>query len=75
MPYASTFEAKEFVRHDMHQSHIVARMRPGTSAAAAANEVGALQYQIHLAHAYEPVAEDVRLQPSSTTWYGMSKRR
>jgi predicted permease len=63
VPYASTFEAKEFVRHDMHQSRIVARVRPGTSATAAANEVGALQYQIHLAHANEPVAEEVRLRP------------
>jgi predicted permease len=63
VPYASTFEAKEFVRHDMHQSRIVARVRPGTSAQAAANEVGALQYQIHLAHAFEPVAEEVRLRP------------
>ena len=27
------------------------------------NEVGALQYQIHLAHASEPVAEEARLRP------------
>jgi predicted permease len=47
----------------MHQTHVVARLRPGISAAAAANEVGALQYQIHLAHAAEPVAEEVRYRP------------
>ncbi|MEA2540065.1 MAG: hypothetical protein QOH35_1431 [Acidobacteriaceae bacterium] len=63
VPYASTFDPKAFARHDMHQSHVVARLRPGTSAAAALNEVGALQYRIHLAHAAEPVAEEVRLRP------------
>ena len=63
VPYASTFDAKSFAQHDMHQSHVVARLKPGVSATAALNEVGALQYQIHLAHAAEPVAEEVRLRP------------
>ncbi len=63
VPYASTFDAKGFARHDAHQSHVVARLRPGISAAAAVNEVSALQYQIHLAHASEPVAEEARLRP------------
>ena len=63
VPYASIFDPKGFARHDAHQSHVVARLRPGTSAAAALNEVGALQYRIHLAHAAEPVAEEVRLRP------------
>jgi predicted permease len=63
VPYASTFEAKNFTRHDMHQSHVVARVKPGTSADAAAKEVGALQYQLHLAHASQPVAEEVRIRP------------
>jgi predicted permease len=63
VPYASTFDANGFARHDMHQTRVVARLRPGTSAAAAINEVGALQYRIHLAHAAEPVAEEVRLRP------------
>src|SRR5271156_1809292 len=63
VPYASTFDAEAFARHDMHQGHVVARLRPGTSAAAALNEVGALQYRIHLAHAAEPVAEEARLRP------------
>ena len=49
VPYASTFDAKSFARHDMHQSHVVARLKPGVSASAAMNEVSALQYQIHLA--------------------------
>ncbi len=63
VPYASTFDAKVFGRHDLHQSHVIARLRSGISAAAAVNEVGALQYRIHLAHAAEPVAEDARLRP------------
>jgi predicted permease len=63
VPYASTFPAEIFARHDVHQSHVVARLRPSVSAAAAANEVSALQYQIHLANASAPVAEGVRLRP------------
>ena len=63
VPYASTFQPADYVRHDMHQSHVVARLRPGISAAAAVNEVGALQYQLHLANTSAPVAEEVRLRP------------
>jgi predicted permease len=63
VPYASTFDAAGFRHHDMHQSRVVARLRPGVSAAAAASQVSALQYQIHLAHAAQPVAEEVRLRP------------
>jgi predicted permease len=63
VPYATTFQPADYVRHDMHQSHVVARLRPGISAAAAANEVGALQYQLHLANRSAPVAEEVRLRP------------
>jgi len=63
VPYASTFDAAGFVRHDMHQSRVVARLRPGISAAAAVNEVSALQYQIHLANRSTPVAEEARLRP------------
>jgi predicted permease len=63
VPYASTFTAKEFDAHDNHQSHVVARLRPGVSAAAATSEVSALQYQTHLANATKPVAEDARYRP------------
>jgi hypothetical protein len=41
----------------------VARLKPGVSAAAATREVSALQYQIHLANASKPVAEDVWFRP------------
>lgn len=63
VPYGSTFTPAEFDAHGNHQSRVVARLRPGVSAAAATNEVSALQYRIHLAHASEPVAEDARFRP------------
>ena len=62
-PYASTFTQKEYDAYDSHQSYVVARLRPGVSAAAATNEVSALQYQNHLAHAAAPVAEEARYRP------------
>ena len=63
VPYASTFTAKDFAQPDMHQSYVIARLRPGVSGTAAINQVSALQYQIHLAHAFRPVAEEARLRP------------
>jgi HAMP domain-containing protein len=63
VPYASTFTPQSYDAHDNHQSRVVARLRPGVSATAATNEVSALQYRIHLAHASEPVAEDARFRP------------
>jgi predicted permease len=63
VPYASTFTAKDFAQPDMHQSYVIARLRPGVSSTAAVNEVSALQYQIHLAHASQPVAEEASVRP------------
>jgi predicted permease len=63
VPYASVFQPASYVRHDSHQSHVVARLRPDISGAAAVNEVSALQYQIHLANMSAPVAEEARLRP------------
>ena len=63
VPYASTFDAKTIALHDSHQSHVIARLRSGISAAAAVSEVSSLQYRLHLAHASEPVAEEARLRP------------
>jgi predicted permease len=63
VPYASAFQPAEFARHDMHQTRVIARLRPGISAAAAVNQVSALQYQIHLANMSAPVAEEARLRP------------
>jgi predicted permease len=63
VPYAQTFSPEMYARHDFHQSRVVARLRPGVSAEAATKEVSALQFQMHLAHASEPVAEDAVYRP------------
>ena len=63
VPYAATFTPEMLAKHDMHQSYVVARLKPGISADAATREVSALQYRLHLAHAAEPVAEDALWRP------------
>jgi hypothetical protein len=64
LPYAQTFSySPGDYGHADHQSMVVARLKPGVSAAAATREVSALQYQIHLANASKPVAEDVWFRP------------
>lgn len=63
LPYAQTFSPGDYGMHAGHQSMVVARLKPGMSAAAATREVSALQYRIHLANASKPVAEDVWSRP------------
>ena len=63
LPYAQTFSPADYGIHDGHQSMVVARLKSGVSAEAATREVSALQYQIHLANASKPVAEDVWFRP------------
>jgi predicted permease len=63
VPYAQTLTVNEYGAHDNHQSHVVARLRPGMSAAVATKEVSALQYRLHEAHASLPVAEDALFRP------------
>ena len=63
VPYASTFTPEQFAEHDNHQTQVIARLKPGVSVTSAANEVGAVQYQLHQANATKPVAEDVRSRP------------
>ena len=63
MPYAQTFRRGDYGVHADHQSMVVARLKPGVSVEAATREVSALQYQIHLANASKPVAEDVWSRP------------
>src|ERR1700678_563292 len=64
LPYAQTFSySPGDYGHADHQSMVVARLKPGVSAAVATSEVSALQYQIHLANASKPVAEDVWFRP------------
>jgi predicted permease len=63
VPHAQTFTLQGYGEPDHHQSHVIARLRPGVSATSATGEVSALQYQIHLANASKPVAEDVVFRP------------
>jgi predicted permease len=63
VPYTSTFTVETFAQPDNHQSYVIARLRPGVSSTAAVNEVSALQYQIHLAHPFQPVTEEARVRP------------
>jgi predicted permease len=63
MPYAQTFSEGDYDMHAGHQSEVVARLKPDVSVEAATDEVSAVQYQIYLAHATKPVAEDVWSRP------------
>jgi predicted permease len=63
VPYASTFDRTMWDSRSGHQSHVVARIKPGVSAEAATREISAVQYQEHLAHPTEPVAEDAMWRP------------
>jgi len=63
MPYAQTFTPQDYGIHDGHQSMVVARLKPGVNVGAATREVSTLQFQIHLANASKPVAEDVWSRP------------
>jgi predicted permease len=63
VPYASTFTPQMYAAHDMHGSYVIARLRPGTTAAAAIKPVSALQYRLHLANLSAPVAEDAVTRP------------
>jgi predicted permease len=63
VPYAQSFIPQVYAAHDDHQSYVVARLRRGVSAAVATQQVAALQYRIHLAHASQPVAEGANYRP------------
>jgi predicted permease len=63
LPYGQTFSPGDYSMRAGHQSMVVARLKPGASAEAATREVSALQYQIHVANASRPVAEDVWYRP------------
>ncbi|HET7873057.1 MAG TPA: ABC transporter permease, partial [Terriglobales bacterium] len=63
IPYAPAFMPDEIVAHDHHQSHVVARLKKDVPAAAAIQEVSALQYQMHMAELTKPVAEDAVIRP------------
>jgi predicted permease len=63
IPYTTAFEPDELVAHDKHQSRVVARLKENVPAAAAIQEVSALQYRMHMAELTKPVAEDAVMRP------------
>jgi predicted permease len=64
IPYASAFMPDELVAPDHHQSRVVARLKKDVPAAAAIQEVSALQYQIHLQNQDKVfVAEEAAIRP------------
>jgi predicted permease len=63
VPYSDHFPVGQAPPHDMHQSYVVARLKPGVTAQAATQQVSALQYRIHMENQGRPVAEDVLSRP------------
>jgi predicted permease len=63
VPYASTFTPEQLQMPDMHQSHIVARLKPGVGVEVAMQQIRAVQSQIHMAHLSQPVSEDALYRP------------
>jgi predicted permease len=59
VPYQSPGPAEWVHHHDWHQSHVIARLRPGVSLASAIAQVQAVQYRLHMQYLNAPVAEDV----------------
>lgn len=63
VPYANGFTVGEALPHDMHQSYVIARLKPNVTAQAATQQVSALQYRIHMENQGRPVAEDALSRP------------
>jgi predicted permease len=63
VPYSAHFPVDKAPPHDMHESYVVARLKPGVTAQAATQQVSALQYRIHLEYQGRPVAEDALSRP------------
>lgn len=63
VPYSDGETFEHLHEHDNHYPLVVARMKPGVSLKTAMDEVGALQYRMHLQYAGQPVAEEVMSRP------------
>lgn len=59
VPYAAGLPPEILSHHDYHFTRVVARLRQGVPLTTALNQVGAVQYQLHLQNLHAPVAEDV----------------
>src|SRR5262249_18425880 len=58
LPYTPSLMPDQLAAYDRHQSHVIARFKKDVSPTAALQEVSALQFQLHQAHAGRPVSED-----------------
>lgn len=63
VPYLDHFPQGQARSHDLHQTHVVARLKPGVTAQAAIEQVSALQYRIHMENQDRAVAEDALSRP------------
>ena len=63
VPYAESIPVGQAPPHDMHESYVVARLKPGVTAQAATQQVSALQYRIHMENQGRAVAEDAISRP------------
>lgn len=63
IPYANEMTREDFTSHEKHQSYVIARLRPGTSAEAATREVSAVQHRIYAAQPLKPICDEATFRP------------
>jgi len=59
VPFSNGRTSEWLGRHGDHWASVVARIRPDVSPRTAIDEIGALQYRIHMNDLAQPIAEDV----------------
>src|SRR3984885_4360331 len=59
VPYKSGLPPEILQHHDFHFTRVIARLRPDVSLSSALDQVGAVQYRLHMQNLNAPVAEDV----------------
>jgi putative ABC transport system permease protein len=59
VPYKSGLPPEILQHHDFHFTRVIARLRPDVSLSSALDQVGAVQYRLHMQNLNGPVAEDV----------------
>ena len=64
--YLASLPPDQVAAYDRHQSHVIARLKKDVPPAVALQQVSALQFQLHQAHAGRPVAEDALIRPMIT---------
>ena len=59
VPYKSGLPPEILQHHDFHFTRVIARLMPDVSLRSALDQVGAVQYRLHMQNLNAPVAEDV----------------